>query len=42
MVSSTTPPQAPTFDPEAERLRLKEAHENTNAWYRWGPYLSER
>jgi hypothetical protein len=36
------PPQIPTFDPYAERQRLKEARENTNVWYRWGPYLSER
>ena len=42
VTSSNTPPQTPTFDPDAERLRLKEAYENTNVWYRWGPYLSER
>src|SRR5260370_3465858 len=42
MTSSNTPPQTPTFDPAAERLRLKEAHENAKVWYRWGPYLSER
>ena len=27
---------------DAERNRLKEANENSQAWYRWGPYLSER
>src|SRR6266576_1190632 len=42
MTSSNTPPQTPIFDPDAERLRLKEAHEDTKVWYRWGPYLSER
>ncbi len=26
----------------AERNRLQEAHEGRQAWYRWGPYLSER
>ena len=25
-----------------EQNRLQEAHENGQAWYRWGPYLSER
>src|SRR5436305_1821197 len=25
-----------------EQHRLQEAHENGQAWYRWGPYLSER
>src|SRR5689334_12711177 len=25
-----------------EQHRLQEAHENAQAWYRWGPYLSER
>ncbi len=25
-----------------EHNRLQEAHENGQAWYRWGPYLSER
>src|SRR5260221_8357938 len=25
-----------------EQHRLEEAHENEQAWYRWGPYLSER
>ena len=27
---------------DAERNRLKEANENSQAWYHWGPYLSER
>jgi hypothetical protein len=27
---------------DAERSRLQEAHEEKQAWYRWGPYLSER
>ncbi len=27
---------------DAERNRLQEAHENTQPWYRWGPYLTER
>ena len=27
---------------DAERIRLQEAHEEKQAWYRWGPYLSER
>jgi hypothetical protein len=27
---------------KAERARLAEAHENTQPWYDWGPYLSER
>jgi Glycosyl hydrolase family 63 C-terminal domain len=26
----------------AEQNRLQEAHEDTQPWYRWGPYLSER
>src|SRR3989440_4434254 len=26
----------------AEQHRLQEAHESGQAWYRWGPYLSER
>ncbi len=26
----------------AERVRLTEAHENTQPWYHWGPYLAER
>jgi hypothetical protein len=26
----------------AEQHRLQDAHENGQAWYRWGPYLSER
>jgi hypothetical protein len=27
---------------DAEQIRLQEAHEEKQAWYRWGPYLSER
>ena len=27
---------------DTEQHRLQEAHENGQAWYRWGPYLSER
>jgi Mannosylglycerate hydrolase MGH1-like glycoside hydrolase domain/Glycosyl hydrolase family 63 C-terminal domain len=27
---------------DAERIRLQEAHEGTQPWYYWGPYLSER
>ena len=27
---------------DAERIRLQEAHEGKQPWYRWGPYLSER
>ncbi|HET8843864.1 MAG TPA: hypothetical protein VFN35_20540, partial [Ktedonobacteraceae bacterium] len=27
---------------DAERNRLQEAHENSQPWYQWGPYLSER
>ena len=27
---------------DAERARLNEAHENTQPWYRWKPYLAER
>jgi len=27
---------------DAERNRLQEVHEDTQPWYRWGPYLSER
>src|SRR5712691_9510066 len=27
---------------DTEQQRLQEAHENGQAWYRWGPYLSER
>src|SRR5260221_10849459 len=26
----------------AERNRLEEVHQNRQAWYHWGPYLSER
>src|SRR5258708_35662419 len=25
-----------------EQDRLREAHEDSQPWYRWGPYLSER
>ena len=25
-----------------EQHQLQDAHENGQAWYRWGPYLSER
>jgi mannosylglycerate hydrolase MGH1-like protein len=28
--------------PEAERLRMLDAHEGRAPWYRWGPYLAER
>ena len=27
---------------DTEQNRLQEAHENGQAWSRWGPYLSER
>lgn len=27
---------------DRERERLREAHENQQPWYRWGPYLAER
>src|SRR2546429_2712272 len=27
---------------DAEQIRLQEAHEDKQPWYRWGPYLSER
>ena len=27
---------------DRERERLREAHENSQQWYRWGPYLAER
>jgi Mannosylglycerate hydrolase MGH1-like glycoside hydrolase domain len=27
---------------DAERIRLQEAHDEKQPWYRWGPYLSER
>ena len=27
---------------DTEQNRLQEAHENSQPWYRWGPYLSER
>src|SRR3989449_4761892 len=27
---------------DAEQNRLQEAHEDKQAWYRWGPYLTER
>ena len=33
-------PAIPQDDPE--RLRLREARENTAPWYRWGPYLAAR
>jgi len=42
MVSSKTLAQPPGLEHNAERLRLAEAHENTQPWYRWGPYLTER
>src|SRR5947207_12051174 len=29
-------------DSEAERARLRAAHEDDPAWYRWGPYLADR
>ena len=34
--------QAPAERDDAERSRLRQAHEGTAAWYRWGPYLAER
>ena len=27
---------------DTEQNRLQEAHEHSQPWYRWGPYLSER
>ena len=27
---------------DTEQNRLQEAHEDSQPWYRWGPYLSER
>ena len=27
---------------DTEQVRLQKAHENSEPWYRWGPYLSER
>ncbi len=31
-----------SHEPDAERLRLRDAHQGTAHWYRWGPYLAER
>ncbi len=42
MVSNKTLVQSQALELNAERLRLAEAHEHTQLWYRWGPYLSER
>src|SRR5579864_1828415 len=42
MISDTPVSQPPALDLDAEQARLTEAHENTQPWYRWGPYLSER
>src|SRR6478609_3902757 len=36
-----TPPKQPVAR-DAERARLEEARTGAEAWYRWGPYLSER
>ena len=42
MTHSTAQDTAQTLVLNAERARLAEAHENTQPWYRWGPYLTER
>ncbi len=42
MVQSRALDQPPALELNAERIRLAEAHEHTQPWYRWGPYLSER
>src|SRR5438128_7422018 len=35
-------PRGRTIMSDTEQNRLQEAHENGQAWYCWGPYLSER
>src|SRR5438128_6915994 len=35
-------PRGRTIMSDTEQNRLQEAHENGQAWSRWGPYLSER
>jgi hypothetical protein len=42
MMSSKAFEMPPALEFNAERVRLAEVHAQTNPWYRWGPYLSER
>ena len=42
MIYSTALDSVQTLELNAERTRLTEAHENTQPWYHWGPYLTER
>ncbi len=42
MVSSEARQHTSAIDTNPEQQRLAEAHANTQLWYRWGPYLSER
>jgi hypothetical protein len=42
MTQSAAHDKVQPLELNAERARLVEAHENTQPWYRWGPYLTER
>ncbi len=42
MTHSTTLDKVQTLELKVEHARLIEAHENTQPWYHWGPYLTER
>ena len=42
MIQSTAHDTVQTLKLNVERTRLAEAHENTQPWYLWGPYLTER
>jgi hypothetical protein len=42
MTRSTAFDTVQTLELNAERARLVEAHENTQPWYLWGTYLTER
>jgi len=42
LIHSTTPDTSQALELNAERTRLAEAYKNTQPWYHWGPYLTER
>jgi len=42
MIHNTALDAVKILELNAERARLAEAQENTQPWYQWGPYLTER
>ena len=42
MIHGTAHDTVQTLELNAERTRLAEAHKNTQPWYHWGPYITER